>query len=81
MSLSTPFPFRVAAEQKAARVEVNISLAFRPDTLGELTALPRSPKAILDLKGAEGASKWGRRGEGNVPSVIDARMSLVGRMA
>jgi len=28
MSLSIPFPFWVAAEQKGARVEVNISLAF-----------------------------------------------------
>jgi len=28
MSLSIPFPFWVAAEQKAARVKVNILLAF-----------------------------------------------------
>jgi len=28
MSLSIPFPFWVAAEQKASSVEVNISLAF-----------------------------------------------------
>jgi len=28
MSLSIPFPFGVAVEKKAARVEVNISLAF-----------------------------------------------------
>jgi len=28
MSLSIPFPFWVAAEEKGGRVEVNISLAF-----------------------------------------------------
>jgi len=28
MSLSIPFPFLVAAEQKGGHVEVNISLAF-----------------------------------------------------
>jgi len=37
MNLSIPLPFWVAAEQKMARVEVNISLAFLHWVRGELS--------------------------------------------